>query len=152
MAGPDFNETTHSLVALCSRDELLANYDGWGVPTRSMLQTQPPLFDIEPHLSEAVAALRRIALIVYADDVPELVRSALYLQQLVSGVWREGSELTLLADPLEGDEGTVAHIEQLPLFMVDKVLEALLPGKHLRLSQRLRFSVGNVTIVRRAGN
>jgi len=152
VVGPHSKEITHSLVTLCKRDELLANYDGWGVPTRSMLEAQTPLFDIAPHLSEVVAAVRRIALIVYADDVPALVRSALYLQQLVSEVWREGYAPTLLAALIEGDEGTAAHVEPLPLRMVDKVLEAVLPGKHTPLYQRLRLSVGNIAMVHRTGD
>jgi len=42
------------------------------------------MFEINPHLTEMTKCLERINLILFEDELPELIRSAEYVQKLVN--------------------------------------------------------------------
>lgn len=80
----------HSLKVKFSRDELL-EYDSWGSRIRKEISELPSEFEIVPHVVEMMKCLAKINLVIIQEDLPELIRSAEFIEQLI--------------DPAKGKEG-----------------------------------------------
>jgi hypothetical protein len=72
----------HSLQAKFSRDELLT-YTSWGTIAKEISQL-PSEFDIVPHIVQMMKCLEKINLVLIDDDLPELFKSAEFIEQLIS--------------------------------------------------------------------
>lgn len=75
----------HSLKAKFSRDELL-KYDSWGTRISKEISELPSEFEIVPHVVEMMKCLEKINLVLLEEDLPELFRSAEFVEQLISPV------------------------------------------------------------------
>jgi hypothetical protein len=64
------------------RDELLT-YDSWGKIAKEIAQL-PPKIDIIPHFVQMMDCLKKINVVLITDDLPELFRSAEFIEQLIS--------------------------------------------------------------------
>lgn len=103
----------HSLKAKFSRDELL-KYDSWGTRIAKEISQLPSEFDIAPHVVAMMKCLERINLVLIEEDFPELVKSAEFIEQLISPAQGEEGVPCILKF-LEISRGANAEIKEMKL-------------------------------------
>lgn len=69
----------------------MLEYDSWGSRIRKEISELPSEFEIVPHVVEMMKCLAKINLVIIQEDLPELIRSAEFIEQLI--------------DPAKGKEG-----------------------------------------------
>jgi hypothetical protein len=73
----------HLFAIRFSRDELLKRYKLWGKSLAEEIRNLPSKFDIVPHVKEMMKHLENINLTRFEDDLPELLQSAKFVQNLI---------------------------------------------------------------------
>lgn len=134
---PSFKIIHHYLTVEFNRDQLIKEYDLWGSQLKTEIQKLPPTFDVNQHVTEMMKCLERINLILIEDELPELSKSARYINELIAFTKdTPGTPCVLrpkiLARSPEGKaERLDLNIEWMPLHLVEMVmhLEALTSNK-----------------------
>jgi hypothetical protein len=80
---PHSGHVFHSLEVKFSRDQLL-KYDSWGTRIAQEIAQLPSEFDIVPHVVEVMKCIKRINLVLIEEDLPELFKSAEFVEKLTS--------------------------------------------------------------------
>jgi hypothetical protein len=73
-----------SLVAYCDRDELLDKYGKkWHKKLLNEIPYLQPRIDITPHINNMMKCIKKLSTIVIKDDLPELIKNAEFLEELI---------------------------------------------------------------------
>jgi len=118
-----------SLAVKFNRDELLNKFDQWGSQLKKEIQKLPLKFEINPHVTEMMKCLERINLTLIEDDLPELIQSAEYIEQLIKHTkdMRGIPCILRVKDLARTQEGKVKQfkmdIEWIPLHLVEAVMK-----------------------------
>jgi hypothetical protein len=121
-------QVLHSLVVKFDRDELLGRYDKWGSQLKNEIQKLPSTFEINPHVAEMMKCIEKIFLMLTEDDLPNLVKSAEYVQQFMAQTKSmPGTPCILVPTILErSPKGKVKkldmNIEWIPLHLVKMIM------------------------------
>lgn len=123
---PRSGKIYHSMKAKFNRKELL-KYDSWGKTLKEEISRLPEEFDISPHIITMMKCLEDINISLIDEDLPELFRSAQFIEQLISEAQgKGGSPCILQIDKIERDElgkavGIKMTITQIPFHIINIV-------------------------------
>ena len=101
----------HSLEAKFSRDDLL-KFDLWGTRVQTEISQLPSEFDIDPHVADMMKCIEKINLVLIEEDLPELFKSAEFIEQLIGPAQCKGG-IPCILKFLEISRGTNAKIEKM---------------------------------------
>jgi hypothetical protein len=117
----------YTLSLYFSRDSLLSKYDAWGSELTEEIQQFPPEFEINPHIDEMMKCLEKIESVLIEDDLPELIKSAQYIQEIIDSLKdRPGTPCILrLLDVTRDDKQCKLSIEWFPFQLIDMIMSII---------------------------
>lgn len=120
---PHSGHVQYSLQVKFNRDELLLERDLWGNQLMKEIEGLPKQFEITPHITETMKCLEKINLTVIEDDLPQLLQSAEYIQQLINPVKdMSGLPCILKVEKYRKGEELKLDITNIPFHMVKIVM------------------------------
>lgn len=105
------------LVAYCDRDELLKKCN-WKKQLRDEIQNLEPRIDITPHINVMMNCVRDIIRVIIKDDLPELIKNATYLTELMHPAKVKGTPCIYESGPPTFNESIKGNIEWFPVHLI----------------------------------